>query len=213
MRTLVIGTLFLVMATAAGTQDFSRIEFRDQELAPNVHWLQGAGGNVLACMGPEGVLLIDTDYEEMSEKLVQAVADRKVIDADVPASPTAAWPTMVITEPLVIHWGAEEIVVMPATGHTGGDLFFNCGYPYIDTAHGGSIDGFTKAGRFVLDQGDDETLIVPGHGPVVQREEARPCFAMIAEYRDLVAAERARGLHRDDLDIIAGRPQRSLGLP
>ena len=255
MRTLVIGTLLLVMATAAGAQDFSRIDFRHQELAPNVHWLRGAGGNVLACTGPEGVLLVDADYEEMSEKLVQAVADLEagpvrlvinthwhfdhvggnarlaadgavimaheasrefmtadrhleVIDADVPASSTAAWPAIVITEPLIIHWGNEEIAVIPAPGHTGGDLivhfrtnnilhagdlFFNCGYPYIDTAHGGSIDGFIEAGRFVLEQGDDETLIVPGHGPVVQQEEARPCFAMIADYRDLVSAEKARG--------------------
>jgi glyoxylase-like metal-dependent hydrolase (beta-lactamase superfamily II) len=46
---------------------------RTTELAPGTHLVQGAGGNMLACAGRQGLMLVDTDYLEMSGKLVAAL--------------------------------------------------------------------------------------------------------------------------------------------
>jgi len=64
----------LVASAPALAQDFGKYEFRVQDLGGGLHWLRGAGGNVLACAGPDGVLLVDSDYEPMAAKLQAAVA-------------------------------------------------------------------------------------------------------------------------------------------
>lgn len=41
----------------------------------NVYMLQGRGGNVGAIVGPEGILIVDDDYKQVSEKLAAALKE------------------------------------------------------------------------------------------------------------------------------------------
>ena len=70
-----------------------------------------------------------------------------------------------------------------------GDLFFNGFYPFIDVNHGGSVKGMIKAVDKVLTLADDDTKIIPGHGPLGDK-------AQLADYRQMLwtAYERLRKL-------------------
>ncbi|MDY6974321.1 MAG: MBL fold metallo-hydrolase, partial [Thermodesulfobacteriota bacterium] len=54
--------------------------------------------------------------------------------------------------------------------HTG-DVFFNGFYPFIDINHGGSMKGMIKAVDKILSLADDKTKIIPGHGPLGDKEQ------------------------------------------
>jgi glyoxylase-like metal-dependent hydrolase (beta-lactamase superfamily II) len=52
-----------------------------------------------------------------------------------------------------------------------GDTYWNGIYPFIDNEHGGGIDGMIRAVNSTLEHVADETIIVPGHGPVGGRSD------------------------------------------
>jgi glyoxylase-like metal-dependent hydrolase (beta-lactamase superfamily II) len=82
--TLRIGTktLFLasalLAATAAQAQqqrpDFSKVEIKTIQLADNFYALEGQGGTISVLTGPDGVLLVDSQFAPLTEKLVAAIA-------------------------------------------------------------------------------------------------------------------------------------------
>jgi glyoxylase-like metal-dependent hydrolase (beta-lactamase superfamily II) len=57
--------------------DFSKEVVRVTPLTATLYMLQGAGGNVTASIGPDGVLLVDCDFAEMSDKLVAKLKELK----------------------------------------------------------------------------------------------------------------------------------------
>jgi cyclase len=61
------------LALFAPQQDFSKVEEHLLKAQGNVYMLVGAGGNITAQVGDEGVLLVDTSYEQMSAKVVAAI--------------------------------------------------------------------------------------------------------------------------------------------
>jgi len=72
----------------------------------------------------------------------------------------------------IIHFKTANVI------HTG-DLFFNGFYPFIDVDHGGSLKGMIMAVDKVLALADDNTKIIPGHGPLGDR-------AQLAHYRQML---------------------------
>ena len=66
-----------------------------------------------------------------------------------------------------------------------GDVFTNGRYPNIDFANGGNIKGMIAGVDIYLKLANDETKIVPGHGPVANK-------AMLREYRVMLVAARDR---------------------
>jgi len=76
MRRLLASVLFALAALAAPAvaQEWEKYDFAAKPLAEGLTWLRGPGGNVVACHGPDGVLLVDADYEQMAAKLQAAVA-------------------------------------------------------------------------------------------------------------------------------------------
>jgi glyoxylase-like metal-dependent hydrolase (beta-lactamase superfamily II) len=57
----------------APAQDFSKVEVRATELAPDFHTLQGQGGTVSVLSGPDGVLVVDAQFAPLTDKLVAAI--------------------------------------------------------------------------------------------------------------------------------------------
>src|SRR5215469_14524031 len=58
---------------AAEEQDFSKVEIRTTRLTEALYVLQGAGGNMTASVGPDGVLLVDTEYAALADKIRAAL--------------------------------------------------------------------------------------------------------------------------------------------
>ena len=50
-----------------------------------------------------------------------------------------------------------------------GDVFNNSGYPFIDADNGGDLAGMIAFCQVVHDAIDDDTKVIPGHGPVTDR--------------------------------------------
>src|SRR5580693_1137166 len=61
-------------ADAQQQQDFSKVEVKAQLAGGKVYMLTGSGGNIGALVGPDGVLLIDDQYEPLVEKIRAALA-------------------------------------------------------------------------------------------------------------------------------------------
>jgi len=70
-----------------------------------------------------------------------------------------------------------------------GDFVFNGIYPFIDVHHGGSLKGMIRAVDKIMRMSDDQTKIIPGHGPLADKKQ-------LSEYRDMLATayERLRKL-------------------
>lgn len=55
--------------------DFAELEIETLHVQGNVYLLAGAGANVVAQIGPSGVLLVDAGYAQMSDKLIAAIGE------------------------------------------------------------------------------------------------------------------------------------------
>jgi glyoxylase-like metal-dependent hydrolase (beta-lactamase superfamily II) len=61
-------------AKATQGRDFSKVEIDVIPVRGNVYMLVGAGGNVTVQVGEDGVVLVDTMFAELSDKILAAVA-------------------------------------------------------------------------------------------------------------------------------------------
>ena len=97
-------------------------------------------------------------------------------------SPGSALPVITFDEDVTVHFNGENITLihMPR-GHTDtdsvvmfeesnvidmGDHFFNGGFPFVDLASGGTVQGYISNLEKALSWIDDDTSVIPGHGPL-----------------------------------------------
>ncbi|PTT98820.1 MBL fold metallo-hydrolase, partial [Pseudomonas sp. HMWF031] len=108
-----------------------------------------------------------------------------------------ALPTITYEDGIKIYFNGETLHVMHlAVGHTDGDsvvwfeqpnvmhtgdLFFNGRFPYIDQGAGGNVEGYMDSVKQLLAKIDDETVIIPGHGDISNKQEYSAFLAMISE--------------------------------
>src|SRR5690242_1205881 len=57
--------------------DFSNEVIKSTRLTPSLYMLEGAGGNMTALIGSDGVLLVDDDFAPMADKLVRKLKELK----------------------------------------------------------------------------------------------------------------------------------------
>ncbi|WP_376100830.1 MBL fold metallo-hydrolase (plasmid) [Roseomonas sp. CCTCC AB2023176] len=85
-----------------------------------------------------------------------------------------------------------------------GDTFWNGVYPFIDYSTGGSVEGMIQAAERNIAGANDETIVVPGHGPIGSRRDLQAFHTMLATVRDNVAALKQGG--RSAAECVAARP-------
>lgn len=73
LLTLVSATLLSLPLSAQ--QDFSKVEIKTTEVAPNLYMLNGAGGNIGVSVGDDGVFVIDDQFAPLSEKIMSAIGE------------------------------------------------------------------------------------------------------------------------------------------
>lgn len=77
------GFLFVVIllgfqfAVAATDEDFSKEIVKATQVSASIYMLEGAGGNMTALIGKDGTLLVDDDFAEMAEKLLNKLKELK----------------------------------------------------------------------------------------------------------------------------------------
>ena len=71
-------SLVAALATVAGTasaqqQDFSKVEIKVTKVAGNVYMLEGAGGNIGASVGDDGIVIVDDQFAPLADKIRAAL--------------------------------------------------------------------------------------------------------------------------------------------
>jgi glyoxylase-like metal-dependent hydrolase (beta-lactamase superfamily II) len=253
---------------AAQIMDFSKVEIITDELKPGVYTLTGsagldpshedaAGGRIGVLAGPDGVLMIDSQYAQLSDKVLAAV--RRISSAPIrylvnthihrdhtagnaffakqgavifareelregmvrlakapnaaanPVANPAGFPVITygMGEPVRLRMNDEVVEFIPIrAAHTGGDtnirfakanvlfigdFYRNYGYPFIDTNNGGTLDGMLEGLELTMKSADASTILVPGHGTLIKRDDIIPYRDMILAVRDKVRALIAQG--------------------
>jgi glyoxylase-like metal-dependent hydrolase (beta-lactamase superfamily II) len=242
--------------------DFAKLEVETLPVQGKVHMLAGAGANIAVQAGDDGILIVDTGFEQMSGKVIAAIRKisnrplRTIINTTLADAHTGAngplvkagflnqagpglggrpneadlighgqllrlmteigeakistdrWPPSTFQgkqkdlssndEPVIIMhipnavtaadvmvWFRKSDVI--ATG----DLFDQTSFPYIDTEHGGHINGVIEGLNTLLDimvpkhLQEGGTMAIPGHGRISDEHD-------VLEYRDMVTIVRDR---------------------
>ena len=98
------------------------------------------------------------------------------------------------------HTSGDTIVIWPAANVIStGDVMHRPGYPNIDNANGGSIDGMIAAANLVIAHCDANTKIIPGHGGITDRAGAIEYRNMLVTARDRIAKAKAGGMSEDQV--------------
>ena len=75
VRTAVFVSLFAGIVAAAQNQDFSKVEMKVAKVSGNVYMLVGAGGNIAASVGEDGIVIVDDQFAPLAEKIRAALKD------------------------------------------------------------------------------------------------------------------------------------------
>ncbi len=183
-------------ATAATKlkQTLTSIGPHPMKLLINTHWHYDHTDGNAALHDNLGAFIIAQENTRNRLATAQEVA---FFHVKLQASPTSALPqqTFIDKEKLFINNDELDLVYMP-TAHTdtdiyihflggnvihAGDVFFNGFYPFIDAGTGGTINGMIRGADACLAVADDKTKIVPGHGPLGDKDA-------LQKYRDMLAA-------------------------
>jgi cyclase len=119
----------------------------------------------------------------------------------VPPAPAAALPVITYRGRVTFHMDGEEVELIPIQrAHTDGDtlvyfhnanvlmtgdFYRSIGYPNIDRANGGSLNGMIDGLGVVIGMAGPNTKIIPGHGATVDR-------AAVIAHRDMILGVRDR---------------------
>jgi glyoxylase-like metal-dependent hydrolase (beta-lactamase superfamily II) len=131
------------------------------------------------------------------------------------------WPIVTFDQSLSIHLNGEEIRALhyPA-GHTDGDvviyfvssnvvhmgdLFFSGYLPYVDLNSGGTVQGYMKNVKSILDEIPDDVQIIPGHGPVSSKDDLRTYYRSMTETVSLIREQMQAGKSLEEIQE-AGLP-------
>ena len=84
MRKLCLAAFLFLPAVvfAQQSQDFSKVEIKVTKVSGSVYMLEGAGGNIAASVGDDGILIVDTEYGPLADKIQAAL--KSVAGADKP---------------------------------------------------------------------------------------------------------------------------------
>lgn len=74
-RSYFTGALILACSLSEGwaQRDFSDVEIKASHVAGNVYMLEGAGGNIGASVGDDGILIIDDQFAPLANKIEEAL--------------------------------------------------------------------------------------------------------------------------------------------
>ena len=169
----------------------------------NTHWHgDHTGGN--AHFGKQGIIVA---HKNVWVRLSSGGATK-------PAPPEAL-PVVIVNDTASIHFNGEEIRLWHVgPGHTDGDViihftksgvihtgdqFVNPRFPFVDFASGGDVEGYLKTVANILAHCDEQTKIIPGHGPLATKADLQKFHDMIAATSSLVKKGIAAGRKLDEI--------------
>lgn len=164
----------------------------------NTHFhFDHTGGNEL--LQKDGAVILG---HENVRKRMREEWSHWFFDYKIPPFPENALPATTFTDSITLHINGEEIhAIHLENAHSDsdsvvyfrkanvvhmGDIYFAGGYPFIDVPHGGSTDGYISALDKVIGMIDENTKVIPGHGPLSNRAELQAYRGMLSTVRDRI---------------------------
>jgi len=251
-KPIVVG-LAIFAATLASAQDtdFSKVEIKVTKVSGSVYMLEGAGGNIGASVGEDGIVVVDDQYAPLAEKIqaaLKGITDQPVrfiinthyhgdhtggnaffqkqapviahdnvrkrletggeagnlgsISMELKPAPKEALPILTFDHDVTVHLNGEDIRALHfPSGHTDGDsiIFFpksnvvhmgddfvRYGFPFVDLAAGGSVQGMISAIEEVVPKLPPDVRVIPGHGNVSNLDDVREYVKMLIDTRAVV---------------------------
>lgn len=204
------------------------------DYAVNTHWhFDHAEGN--NALGPKGTKIV-AHANARADMAKGGVINMVIAKYKQQPYPEKALPVLTYDHGMQIHFNGGEIDLKNfASAHTNGDtavffkkqnavhlgdVFNNAGYPFIDVGSGGSIDGMIKFCEDTLKHINENTIVIPGHGPVTNTATLKKYISMLKTVRSRVAKliEEGKTLQEikdtkptQDFDRIYGPEAGSLG--
>jgi len=124
------------------------------------------------------------------------------VKSDYKAAGKDALPILTFDHDMTVHLNGEDIRALHfPSGHTDGDsiIFFpqsnvvhmgddfvRYGFPFIDLASGGSVDGMIAAMEQVVPKLPPDVKVIPGHGDLANLDDVREYVKMLKETRAAV---------------------------
>jgi len=137
-----------------------------------------------------------------------------------PPAPAGALPTKLITADETRHLNGTTLALKCyGPSHTDSDILvkfqeanmiaaadtlWNGEYPFIDYSTGGNIDGMIRAAEANVANADDETIVIPGHGPIGNKSQLIEFRDMLVAIREEVADLKKQGKSLDE--ALAAKP-------
>ena len=261
---LVAGLGLVLVAGAAVAKEASSPSVNVTPIKGPLYMLKGRGGNVLASVGNDGVLLIDSDYAEYAEAHAEALAglkssedaprfllnthwhfdhvggnfywgeqgtvimaheniyqrmstrqEMKAFDRVLEPSPPAALPVVTYADAIAVRFHGDTLQVQHfPSGHTDGDSmvffteqnvvhmgdhYFAGAFPFVDLGSGGNVFGFIANVEKALTMMDENTVVVPGHGPLSTRDDLQADLAAIKSSAEQVSKLLQEGKSVEDI--------------
>ncbi|HYL86686.1 MAG TPA: MBL fold metallo-hydrolase [Candidatus Angelobacter sp.] len=75
--------LVLGRAASAQDQDFSKVQIKVTKVSGNIYMLEGAGGNIAAAVGEDGIVLVDDQFAPLADKIQAALKDLGITNKPV----------------------------------------------------------------------------------------------------------------------------------
>ncbi len=182
----------------------------------NTHWHSDhSGGNTF--FGEQGAVIVAHDNVR---KRLMSGGEIAAFGLKVPPAKPAALPSITYDAGTRFYWNGQTVdLTHPNPAHTDGDtvvyfqeanvvhtgdLYFNGLFPFIDASSGGKVRGVIAGVDEVLARIDAKTVIIPGHGPLSNKQELQAYRAMLQTVADRVDQLKAAGKLR--ADVIAAKP-------
>lgn len=190
----------------------------DIDFVINTHWhFDHTGGNQLLSHDGSWIVSHTNSRQMLMDRqlvnLVSAVVEQS-------PSPNEALPIITYDDRMQFHFNGGQIDLLyfgPAhtTGDTAvffrrhnavhmGDVFFSRSYPFIDVDNGGSLDGVIRFCEGVLQEIREDTVVIPGHGPLATYADLKGYIEMLRTIRHRIARLVADNATLDE--VIAAKP-------
>lgn len=147
------------------------------------------------------------------------IRDRMLADIEEYGG-TSALPSVTFSDAVTFHLSGQEVFVFHVKhAHTdgdavihfpaanvihAGDVMFNSLFPYVDLDNGGSYAGYLTAQRRIAAMADDDTIIIPGHGPLANKADLQVAIDMLVDAESRVKKMVDAGKSEDE--IVAANP-------
>lgn len=168
-------------------------------------------------LADKGAVIVSHDN---SRNRIEAYQLKKMAEEGLRTFPKKSLPVITFSESITFHYNDDTINIFHvAHAHTDGDLiihfkqanvfhmgdvFVRYGFPFIDIAHGGNINGMISALERVSLLADDHTRFIPGHGEISTKKDLVYFKNGLIHLRDAVKNEIDKGKSKEE--IIALNP-------